>query len=326
MNRTFSKTLTPLVALLLAASLLRGQDPGQPNRPNANGNAPAAPNGASQQRKWPQSKAEWLDSNHDAANGTRYETFKSKVLGQDVSCLVWLPPGYEQESKRFPVIYWLHGMGSNQRGGASMFVPQVESAMKEGRLPPCIVVLVNGMVKSFYCDSVDGKIPMESVIIKDLIPHVDATYRTLAKREGRVIEGYSMGGYGAAHLGFKYPEIFGTVVINAGALIEPNLTNGPKDGPMYAVFGDDTARRIAEFPMTLAKQNADKLRGQTRIRIGCGSLDSLLPRNRELHDLLTELHIEHDYEVVEGVAHESPRYYRQLGTKAYEFHAKALAR
>ena len=313
LNRSF-------IALVLTASFAAGAA----EVPQAA--TPSAPNGAGQQRMRPQPKTEWLDSNHDAPNGTKYETFASKVLGQDVSCLVWLPPGYAEESKRFPVIYWLHGMGANQRGGATMFVPQVEAAMREGKMPPCIVVLVNGMVKSFYCDSVDGKVPMESVIIKDLIPHVDATYRTLAKREGRVIEGYSMGGYGAGHLGFKYPEIFGTVVINAGALIEPNLTNVPKDGPMYSVFGDDTARRIAEFPLTLAKQNADKLRGQTRIRIGCGSLDSLQPRNKELHDLLTELHIEHDYEVVEGVAHESPKYYRQLGTKVYEFHAKALAR
>ena len=194
LNRSF-------IALVLTASFAAGAA----EAPQAA--TPATPNGAGQQRTRPQSKAEWLDPNHDAPNGTKYETFASKVLGQDVSCLVWLPPGYADESKRFPVIYWLHGMGANQRGGATMFVPQVESAMKEGRLPPCIVVLVNGMVKSFYCDSVDGKVPMESVIIKDLIPHVDATYRTLAKREGRVIEGYSMGGYGAAHLGFKYPEI-----------------------------------------------------------------------------------------------------------------------
>src|SRR5262249_32126973 len=146
---------------------------------------------------------------------------------------------------------------------------------------------------------------MESVIIKDLIPHIDQTYRTVAKREGRMIEGYSMGGYGTAHLGFKYPELFGTVVVNAGALLDPNLENIPKDGPMYAVFGDDKARRMAEHPLTLARQNADKLRGRTHIRIGCGSLDNLLPRNKELHDLLTELGIAHDYEIVPDVAHAS---------------------
>jgi endo-1,4-beta-xylanase len=210
-------------------------------------------------------------------------------------------------------------MGANQRGGATMFVPHAEAAIKEGKLPPCIVVSVNGMVRSFYCDSTDGKVPMESVIIKDLIPHVDATYRTMAGREGRVIEGYSMGGYGAAHLGFKYPELFGTVVINAGALIDPSLPI------LQEVFGDHKQRGSIEHPMQLARQNASKLRDHTHIRIGCGSLDNLLPRNKELHELLTQLEIGHEYEIVPDVAHESPVYYRKLGTKVFSFHAKSLA-
>ena len=288
--------------------------------------APAEKSNATPQKKpRPVPQAEWLDPDRGAPNGTQYRSFTSAVLSREVSYLVWLPPGYAEDTKRYPVIYWLHGMGANQRGGATMFVPHVEAAIRAGTLPPCIVVLVNGMVRSFYCDSSDGKIPLESVLIKDLIPHVDATYRTLARREGRVIEGFSMGGYGAAHLGFKYPELFGTVVINAGALLDPTLANVPKDGPMFAVFGEDRARRVAEHPLTLARQNAGQLRGRTHIRIGCGSLDGLLPRNQELHDLLTHLGIEHAFEIVPGVAHESPRYYRELGTKVYDFHRKSLA-
>ena len=311
-------TASTFLTLLLAAATISSAEPVQPITP------PARPNDAQQKRQWPASKAEWLDTNRDAPNGTQYHTFTSKVLGQDVSYLVWLPPGYGQDAKRYPVIYWLHGMGANQRGGASMFVPQAEAAIKEGTLPSCIVVSVNGMVKSFYCDSSDGKVPMESVITKDLIPHVDATFRTIASREGRVIEGYSMGGYGAGHLGFKFPELFGTVVINAGALIDPTLSNIPKDGPMFGVFGDDNERRVAEHPLTLARKNADKLRG-THIRIGCGSLDGLLPRNVELHELLTKLGIVHEFEIVPDVAHESPKYYRVLGTKPFVFHRKSLA-
>jgi enterochelin esterase-like enzyme len=288
--------------------------------------APAAGADAAQPRQQrPMAKAEWAEPDQGAPNGTQYKTFASKVLGRDVSYLIWLPEGYEKETKRYSVIYWLHGMGGNQRGGASMYLPHVQAAIKEGKLPPVIVVLVNGMVTSFYCDSTDGKVPMESVIMKDLIPHVDETYRTIAKREGRVIEGFSMGGYGAAHLGFKYPETFGTVVVNAGALLDPTLTNIPKEGPMYRVFGDDKERRVAEHPLNLAKKNAEELRGRMHIRIGCGSKDNLLPRNKELHDLLTELKIEHDYEIVPDVAHESPLYYKLLGTGVYAFHAKSLA-
>ena len=56
--------------------------------------------------------------------------------------------------------------------------------------------------------------------MKDLIPHIDATYRTIADRGSRWVEGFSMGGFGAAHLGFKYPEIFGAVSIMSGALFD----------------------------------------------------------------------------------------------------------
>ena len=272
----------------------------------------------------PMAKAEWVDSTGAAPNDTQFKTFRSAVLGSNVSYLVWLPPGYDTQTNRYPVIYWLHGMGGNQRGGATMFVPHVAAAIKAGVLPPAIVVLVNGMVKSFYCDSTDGRVPMESVIIKDLLPHVDQTYRTLAKREGRIIEGYSMGGYGTAHLGFKYPDLFGTVVINAGALIDFELTpNG--SGPLSGVFGSDNERRRAEFPLTLARKNADQLRGRTRIRIGCGDLDDLLPNNKELHELLQQLNIRHDFEVVPGVGHNSKLYYEKLGPKVFEFHRKSLA-
>jgi endo-1,4-beta-xylanase len=303
-----------LAGLLLAAQAAIGAEPQD---------TPAGP-GPKPMNRRPMPKAEWAEPDHGAPNGTQYKTFPSKVLGRDVSYLIRLPPGYEQEQNRYPVIYWLHGMGGNQRGGAMMFVPHVATAIKEGALPPVIVVLVNGMVNGFYCDSVDGQRPLESVIIKDLIPHIDQMYRTLARREGRVIEGYSMGGYGAGHLGFKYPELFGTVVIDAGALLDPHLSNIPADGPTFGVFGRDTERRVAEHPMTLARQNADKLRGQTHIRIGCGSLDNLLPRNKALHDLLTELKIEHDYEIVPDVAHNSQLYYQKLGTKQFEFHRKSL--
>ena len=81
---------------------------------------------------------------------------------------------------------------------------------------------------------------------------------------------------------------------------------------------------LAEHPRKLARRNSDKLRGRTNIRIGCGSLDSLLPRNQDLHELLTRLGIKHEYEVVPDLAHNSGLYYRKLGTKVFEFHRKCL--
>jgi endo-1,4-beta-xylanase len=250
----------------------------------------------------------WLDPVLEAPGGTKYATFVSNILwGTECSYLVYLPPDYEKESsKRYPVIYWLHGYGGNQRVGAQVFIPRLAAAIKQGSLPPAICVSVNGVGASFYRDNPNGSLPVESVIVKDLIPHVDRTYRTIALREGRVIQGFSMGGYGAGHLGFKYPELFGTVLIDAGAMADE-------------FFPD-------EHPNKLARQNSDKLRGRTRIRIGIGSEDDLLPSDLALHKLLDELKIEHEYRVVPGVGHNSPQYYDALGSEMFAPHRAAFER
>jgi enterochelin esterase-like enzyme len=270
-------------------------------------------------------KAEWVDPNRNEPNGTKYRTFSSKVLGGEVSYLVYLPPEYEQQTQRYPVIYWLHGLGGNQRGGAQMFVPHVDRAIRQSALPPAIVVVVNGMVTSFYCDWANGQRPIESVIIKDLIPHIDQTYRTVAQRTGRVIQGYSMGGFGAAHLGFKYPELFGTVVVDAGALIGEPALKGPNLAEIFKeAFANDKDRFLAEHPNQLVAKNVDKIRNQVQIRIGVGADDNLLPRNRELHELLERLSIEHEYEVVPDVAHNSAVYYKKLDAKGFALHRKVF--
>jgi len=152
-------------------------------------------------------------------------------------------------------------------------------------------------------------------MIKDLIPYIDRHYRTIADRAGRLIEGFSMGGYGAAHLGFKYPELFGTIVANSGAVGYGN------DSPT-----DDTSNQDypEEQPQYLAEKNADQLRGRTRIRIAVGANDYLLPVNRDLHETLTRLKIEHEYEVVPDVRHSWREFYQKLGPEGFEFQRKAL--
>lgn len=253
-------------------------------------------------------KAEWLDPDRSEPNGTKYKTFSSKVLGREVSYLVYLPPRYEHEKDRYPVIYWLHGMNGSQRTGAEGFIPHLDAAIRDHRLPPCIAVLPNGMVSGFYRDAANGQLPIESVIIKDLIPHVDQTYRTIPDRNGRVIQGYSMGGYGAAHLGFKYPELIGTVIVDAGAL----------DRKRFGQYVDN-----AEHPDHWLAQNVDAVRHQ-QIRIGVGSRDYLLAANQELHELLDRMNIKHDFQIVPDVAHSGTAYYKALGMDGFEFHQKSL--
>jgi endo-1,4-beta-xylanase len=199
----------------------------------------------------------------------------------------------------------------------------LDAAIRAGKSPAMIAVLVNGTRDSFYCDSPDGKWPVESVIIKELIPHIDHTYRTFSGREMRAVEGYSMGGYGAAHLGFKYPEIFGMVGVMAGALIEPSASMQP--AVFQKMFGSDKARVDAEDPFQLARKNAEAIRSRTTIRIAVGDQDKLQERDRALHELLGQLKIEHEYELVPGVAHNGTLFYKTLSERAFAYFQKALS-
>ena len=279
------------------------------------------------QKKYPSTPAAWVDPDKTEPAGTHYKTFPSKLAAasalpsNEVSYLIYLPPSYETEtSKRYPVVYWMHGLNGNQRAG-STFLAQMTPVAAAGKIPEMIVVLINGMKDSFYNDSPDGKWPIESVIIKELIPHIDKTYRTIARRESRAVEGYSMGSYGAAHLGFKYPELFGIVDVNAGALITPRAAVQP--AVYEKMFGSNDAYVQANDPTVLLRKNADAIRGKTFIRVAVGGDDSLLPNNKKLDDALTELHIEHGWEVVPGVAHNPPLFYKTLGERSMVTYEKA---
>ena len=276
---------------------------------------------AQAQKKGPSAPASWVDADRGEPAGTQYKTFFSKTLGAEVSYLLYLPPGYGSEAgKRYPVIYWLHGLGGNQATGARVFLPHLDAAIKSRKAPPAIVVLVNGMRDGFYSDSRDGKWPVEGVIVKDLIPHVDKTYATIARREARAVEGYSMGGFGAAHLGFKYPDTFGLVSIMAGALLDGKTLASRHPPIVTKMYGDDLGYFQANHPVTLVEKNLNAIRGKTRVRIAVGGEDRLLEPNRAFHELLDRHGVAHGYEVVPGVAHNGALFYEKLGAAAFGFY------
>ncbi|MBI5774426.1 MAG: beta-galactosidase, partial [Verrucomicrobia bacterium] len=186
-----------------------------PARPQVVAQAAAPKKGAAPGGRARDTEPSWLMPPVEGAN-LHYKTFDSKTVGEKVSYLLYLPPGYEEaKERRYPVVYWLHGIGGSQQGVPGI-TARVTSAIEAGKTPPFIMVFVNGMIRSSYVDSADGKIPVETVTIKELIPHVDATYRTIATRAGRMIEGFSMGGGGAAKWGFKHPDLFGSSSIGDG--------------------------------------------------------------------------------------------------------------
>jgi enterochelin esterase-like enzyme len=275
----------------------------------------------------PSKQAFWLDPDRSEPAGTHYRTFSSKLAAGKVSFLIYLPPDYETSgSKRYPVIYWLHGLGGNQRTGAK-FVAPLDAAIRAGKAPAAMVVLVNGMRDSLYCDSMDGKLPVESVIVKELVPHVDGTFRTIAERRARAVEGFSMGGFGAPHLGFKYPDMFSAVGMMAGVYQDVETVVLPRMPDVFQkMFGGDADRARAENPSMLLEKNLAAIRGKTAVRIAVGDKDPSLDRSQAAHAGMLRLKLEHDFVIVPGVAHNPEKLYETMGAEGFAFYRKVFAR
>ncbi len=227
--------------------------------------------------------------------GTQYRLYPTPARGARTfgSYRVYLPPDYQTSaSRRYPVIYFLHGRSvDSKRPLTAGYISRVDAAIRSGVMPPAIIVIPQGLITGWYLDAEDGQHPMESVIIKDLIPFIDRTYRTTPTREARAIEGHSMGGYGALHLGFKYPDLFAAVTGNSPALVE-DVTDGVGSPSFWET----------ERPSTLAARNTTQLRRQ-KIRIIAGEQDNLIEVARKLHARLTELAVPHEFFPVVGSPH-----------------------
>lgn len=139
--------------------------------------------------------------------------------------MVYLPPSYDYTTNRYPVVYALHGYGDNEtlfiqasEQVPSAIPPFLDTMIASRQLGEVIVVSVcatNRLYGSFYLSSpVIGD--YETYIATDLVNWIDTSYRTLPVRESRAIVGYSMGGWGAAHLALKFPNVFSVLVAEAG--------------------------------------------------------------------------------------------------------------
>jgi enterochelin esterase-like enzyme len=262
----------------------------------------------------------WHDPKRVAPPPTTYQTYKAFAInGQETDFLIYLPPGYDEPanaSRRYPVIYWLHGYSAGPEYGTP-FVETLDAAIRAGHVPPTIAVLPDGLYDSWFVDSVDGSQPVESVIVKDLIPHVDRTWRTIPERRARALEGFSMGGWGALHIAFKYPDLFGAVTSVSAPF------HLARDFPqIHRIYSGDHAAYYADDPVTRARRNPASIRDRLRVRILCGGADDQghFRYNRALDERLTQWQIPHQTIILPGVKHNDTEVYDRLGPGAFGFY------
>lgn len=227
----------------------------------------------------------WNDPQDLKIPGLRHGTIESESMKRTVGYNVYLPPQYEKETDRgFPVVYFLHGSGGTESSDAGL-AHTVHAEVIAGRIEPVIYVFPNGGKTSGYRDSADGTVKAETLLIRELLPHIDRTYRTVTRPEERGICGFSMGGGGAIRLALKYPSHFGAAASLAAALEETPDANS----------GDNSYQHASK----LTRGQKDVL----RLYLVVGEDDFLFPRHAPFLRHLKELGVPYTYVVHAKVGH-----------------------
>ncbi len=302
-----------LAPLLLALSCLPTQGIGQTQQPSAAAEPPA-----------------WVLPDPHLPQVERV-LFSSTAAAAQVSYFVLLPEAYAQQPEQhFPVLYWLHGAGGGSRG-----LPQLcswfQQAMDEGKIPPMLVVFPNGLSLSLWVDSADGSLPVETILMQELLPDVDHRFRTIPSREGRILEGFSMGGYGAARLALRYPQSFAAVSILSGGPLQKDFSTGPRSNPkqreivLNRVFDGDPAKFVAESPWTLVAA-MDAPRKLPKLRLVIGAQDEMLQNVLLFHDHMLRHGLEHQFQILPKAHHNAMEVFRGLGFENWDFYRQAVGK
>ncbi len=149
--------------------------------------------------------------------GLQTVEFFSAAVDRQMKYDIVLPVDYADSGKSYPVIYLLHGYMQNY----TVWGRNLGAAFYARTIGDLIIVMPDGGNTWFvnFAESENGaRNNWEDHIMEDVIPHVDANFRTLAQREGRAIAGLSMGGYGAFMLGLRHPELFVSMASTSGVL------------------------------------------------------------------------------------------------------------
>ena len=175
----------------------------------------------------------------------------------DREAIVFLPPSYYQNrTRRYPVVYALHGysIGAEQ-WTQEIHVPQtIEGAFARGAHEMIVVLPDSKTVHngSMYSGSVTTG-DFENYVARDVVSYIDAHYRTMATRESRGLVGHSMGGYGAARIGMKHADVFGSLYIMSPCCLSPRGSGGGRGASSGNSAANEEALAAVKSPADSAK-------------------------------------------------------------------------
>ncbi|MEP7286707.1 MAG: alpha/beta hydrolase-fold protein [Chloroflexota bacterium] len=164
--------------------------------------------------------------------------YVSHLLNAEMTYSIYLPSCYAQSTRHYPVIYLLHGSGSDDTHWLQLgLADTLDMGIRTHKYPPMVVVLPNGG------DSAETNLFDETswanVFLTELLPHVEQTYRVSTQASRRAIGGISRGGFWAYHIALSNPKLF-SAVGGHSAVFSPTIAP-PQHNPIWLVV---TAKEI----------------------------------------------------------------------------------
>lgn len=166
-----------------------------------------------------------------------HHSLESTLMSRTLVYSLYTPDAYQNSQTDFPVLYLLHGASGNENSwvGAGNIEATADALIASGAIPPMLIVMPADP-NFWWADS--HLESSQTALITELIPHVDASYRTQAERGGRLIAGYSAGGFGTTNAALKYPQLFSAAAALSPAVYDP-VPPASSSATRVAVFQRD---------------------------------------------------------------------------------------
>lgn len=241
------------------------------------------------------------------------QVLKSKLLNYPIEYAVLLPDGYDKSTETYPVVYLLHGFGDNETAWYKNGGLQFYADNNLAETGPMIYVMPQGF-NTYYIDRFSGNFPYMEMFVDELVPEIDARFRTKKDRTQRAVMGYSMGGYGALILPAMHPEVFSvSIPLSMSFRTDEQYIEeaqsafdnqwAPNFGPARGVSGTNRLTTYFKERSPFYFFNKADLSPYTNVKflIDCGDdEEALIFTSNNLHSLMRSNGVNHEYRVRSG--------------------------
>jgi S-formylglutathione hydrolase FrmB len=225
----------------------------------------------------------------------------SPAMQKTLRAAVTTPDSYSEGSQQYATLYLLHG-GSGAFGDWHHKTTEPDLLHRLANQYNLIIVTPGVGPASYYYDSpLLDSVRYETYLIKELIPEIDKTYRTLAQKESRAITGLSMGGHGAIVLSAKYPDLFVAAGSMSGVMnIDTRMWKVPAEFRNLRQEGQKIMLGEITYDSPFSSYTAVGLvkkihENGLALILDCGTDDFLIETNRQMHQLLLDQKTPHEY-------------------------------